>query len=79
MSTWPRTTSHYTTYLGGDDEIIPLPPELLDGFAHDLFRLAISVPFSTVKKVDATVIGCLHAGKSAFVIDVPAIGEPSAQ
>lgn len=67
------------TYLGGDDDVVPLPAKLLDGLAHNLLGFALSVPFGAVEKVDAAVVRGLHTGICALTVDVPAVGEPAAE
>lgn len=61
------------TYLGGDDEVVALPAVLLDGLAHDNLRLAGGVDLGAVEKVDAAVVGGLHAGKGAlcWLVSIP--------
>lgn len=53
-------------YLGGDDQIVTVPAELLDRLAHDLLRLASSIGLGAVKEVDTAVVGSLHAGVGAL-------------
>jgi hypothetical protein len=52
--------------LGGDDNVVAFPAELLDAFAHYFFRLAGGVAFRAVEEVDAGVVGGFHAGEGVF-------------
>lgn len=53
-------------YLGGDDQVVAVPAELLDGLSHDLLRLAASIGLGAVKEVDTAVVRSLHAGIGAL-------------
>jgi hypothetical protein len=49
------------------NEVTAAPPtELLQGSAHDLFRLAQSVAFSVIEKVDARIISSAHHFDGVF-------------
>lgn len=68
-----------STHLGRDDQVVALPPVLLDGLTHDLLRLAVRVPLGAVEKVDPAVVRRLHALVRALAVDVPAVREPPAE
>lgn len=55
-----------SAHLGGNDEVVSLPAVLFNGLAHDLFALAGGVDLGAVEKVDARVVGGLHAGIGAL-------------
>ncbi len=66
-------------YLCGNNQVIPLPRVLLDSLAHNTLRLAVGIHLGAVEKVDAAVVGGLHACKGALAVDVAAVREPAAQ
>ena len=62
--------------LGRDHRLRAPPAELLDGFAHDRLRRALSVSLSVVEEVDACVPCSGHAFDSGFGVNLRAIGDP---
>ena len=79
------TTFRYTTfpprltYLRGNDNIVPIPIEMLNRTTHDLFRLPLRITLSAVKEVDARVKSSFQARKGVFVADVATIREPASE
>jgi hypothetical protein len=64
-------------YLGGDDDIIPVPIEMFDSAAHDFLRLAFCVAFSAIEEVDPSIEGCFKTGECVVIANVSSVSEPT--
>ena len=61
------------TNLGGDDKVILLPAELLNGLSQKYFCLAKGVVLRCIKEVDASIICSFQTSKSPLCLDLAEI------
>src|ERR1019366_5770124 len=70
-ATLVQVVTHYSEYLGGDDQAVARRPELLQGAPQNLFTDAERIDVRRIEEVDASLNGLKDEGPAFLFFQHP--------